>query len=329
MVYSIRLLACLVAVLLPLSSSADGRNETNEGSPPTYKLVVPVEPGGGIDAVARLIANVWSSEMSVPTVVINRSGASGNIGTASVAKEKADGQTLLVTGVGHITSAMLHDKPGYHPFEHFTPVARLATAPNVMLVGEALKGMTLEQILSDPRSRNQGFAFSSAGYGHTSHLAADLFASQTGVKWLHVPFKGTSPALRALLAGETHIMFVPVSSVSAALATNRSRALAVSHHERLQLLPDVPTLSELGIRNSEFSQWYGLFTPRGTPPSVVNSLSDLALSALKNPALVKQLKSQGVEPAPLRHDEFEKFLRTENRRLEKILSKRTIDRPAN
>lgn len=326
--HSLRRLACLVAVLLPLLSSANGKNEAGEGAPPAYRLVVPVEPGGGIDSVARLVANVWSSEMSLPTVVINRSGASGNIGTASVAREKADGQTLLVTGVGHITSAMLHDRPGYDPFEQFTPVARFATAPNVMLVGEALKGMTLEQILSDPRSRNGGFAFSSAGYGHTSHLAADLFASQTGVKWLHVPFKGTSPALRALLAGETHIMFVPVASVSAALSTHRSRALAVSHHERLQLLPDVPTLAELGIRNSEFSQWYGLFTPRGTPPSVVNALSDVALRALKNPALTKQLKSQGIEPAPLRHDEFGKFLASEHRRLEKILAQRTIDRPA-
>lgn len=325
----IRPLACVAAILLPLIAGANGVKEVSDSAPSSYRIVVPVEPGGGIDSVARLIANFWSSEMSVPTVVVNRSGASGTIGTASVIKEKADGQTLLVTGVGHITSAMLYDKPGYDPIEQFTPIARFATAPNVLLVGEALKGMTLDQIISDPRSRNQGFAFSSAGYGHTSHLAAELFASQAGVKWLHVPFKGTSPALRALLAGETQIMFVPASSVSAALATHRVRALAVSHHERLALLPDVPTLSELGVGNSEFSQWYGLFAPRGTPPNVVNSLSELAMRAMKSAAVSRQLKSQGIEPAPMPHDEFERFVGAESRRLGKLLSKRLIDRPDN
>ncbi|WP_158290109.1 tripartite tricarboxylate transporter substrate binding protein [Ramlibacter sp. WS9] len=326
----IRQLACLVAALLPLASNAQGRPEPGDAAAPAaHRLVVPVEPGGGIDAVARLLANAWSTEMSLPTIVVNRPGASGNIGTASVAKSKPDGQTLLVTGVGHITSAMLHENPGYHPFEDFTPIARFATAPNVMLVSDALKGMPLAQILSDPRSRNQGFSYSSAGYGHSSHMAAHIFATQTGVKWLHVPFKGTSPGLRALLAGETHIMFVTLGSVQAALATHRVHAVAVTHHERLQVLPDVPTLSELGIKNAEFAQWYGMFAPRGTPPSVVKSLSEAAVGALKGSAMTPQFKTQGLEPAPLRHDEFERFLKAESRRLEKMLDNRTIDRPVN
>jgi tripartite-type tricarboxylate transporter receptor subunit TctC len=329
MVHLIKQLACFIAVLLPLASNAQARHESTDTAPPaSYRFVVPVEPGGGIDAVARIVAHAWSSEMSLPTIVVNRPGASGNIGTASVAKSKPDGQTLLVTGVGHITSAMLHDNPGYHAFDDFTPIARFATTPNVLLVSDALKGMTLEQILADPRSKNQGFAFSSAGYGHSSHMAAHLFAAQTGVKWLHVPFKGTSPGLRALLAGETQIMFVSVASVPAALATQRAHAIAVGHHERLALLPDVPTLSELGIQN-EFTQWYGLFAPRDTPAAAVKSLSDAAMAAMKGPALIKQLKTQGVEPAPLRHDEFEKFLKAENRTLERMLRSRAIDRPVN
>ncbi len=319
-----------MAVLAPLVSNAQSKNDSAEApSPSAYKFIVPVEPGGGIDSLARLVANIWSAEMSLPTIVINRPGASGNIGTVSVAKSKADGQTLLVTGVGHITSPLLFDNSGYHPFDQFTPIARFATAPSVMLVGEALKGMTLDQILADPRSRNQGFSFSSAGYGHSSHIGVHLFSVQTGVKWLHVPFKGTSPGLRALLAGETQIMFVPVASVAAALATNRAHAVAVAHHERLQLLPDVPTLSELGIRNAEFSQWYGLFAPRGTPPSVVKSLAESATNALRNPALVRQLKTQGVEPAPMRQDEFERFLRDQNRKLQRVLDSQTVDRPHN
>ncbi|MES2784949.1 MAG: tripartite tricarboxylate transporter substrate-binding protein [Pseudomonadota bacterium] len=330
MLQRIKYLACLMAVLAPFVTYAEGKSESADATAAmTYKFVVPVEAAGGIDAIARLVANVWSAEMSLPTIVINRPGASGNIGTVSVAKSKADGLTLLVTGVGHITSPLLFDNPGYHPFDQFTPIARFATAPNVMLVGEALKGMTLEQILADPRSSNQGFAFSSAGYGHTSHMAVHLFSIQTGVKWLHVPYKGTSPGLRALLAGETQIMFVPTASVAAALATNRAHAVAVAHHERLQQLPDVPTLAELGIRSAEFSQWYGLFAPRNTPSSVVKSLSESATKALRNPILARQLKIQGIEPAPLRHDDFERFLRAENRRLKQALDTRTIDRPQN
>ncbi len=302
------------------------------GTAPTtreYQWVVPVEPGGGIDAVARIVANHWSSELRLAVTVLNRSGASGNIGTASVARAKADGQTLLVTGVSHLTSPLLHGNPGYEPIDDFAAVARYATAPNVLVVSDTLKGQSLARILQDPRSTTQGLAFGSAGYGHTSHIAAQLFMARTGARWLHVPYKGTAPALRALMAGEVQFMFVPAASVAAAVATGRVYALAVASAQRIRLLPDTPTLHELGVKDAEFAQWYGLLAPRGTPPETLRALSSRALQALHSPPVAAQLRAQGIEPDPLDHEEFARFLVAEQRRLGALLKKERIERPLN
>ncbi len=311
-------LAALPAVAQP------GAGDTTDRE---IKFVVPVEPGGGIDAVARIIANHWTAELKQPVVVINRSGASGNIGTASVARTKPEAQTLLVTGISHITSPMLHSNPGYDAVDDFSPVARFATAPNVLVVGETLKGMTLAQILQDPRSGNQGLSFGSAGYGHTSHISAELFMSRTGSRWLHVPYKGTAPALRALMGGEVQLMFVPASSVATAVASGKVHPVAVAHHERLPQLHDIPTLRELGVKSAEFAQWYGLMAPRAIPSEKLKQLSALSLRALQSPTVGSQLKALGVEPDPAGHEDFAKFIAAEHQRLGAILTRERMDRP--
>ncbi len=206
--------------------------------------MVPAEPGGGIDQVARLLAKGIAPTLAQSVIVINRSGASGNVGTASVARSEPDGYTLLLTGVGHLVSPLLHGSPGYEPLKDFVPVAKIANAPNVLVVHESLKGMSLAQLLEDPRSRTAGLAYASAGYGHSSHLAAEVFMTRTGASWLHVPYRGTGPASRALIAGEVQLMFVPAGSVQALLATGRAFAVAVAHPQRLASLPSTPTFAE-------------------------------------------------------------------------------------
>jgi tripartite-type tricarboxylate transporter receptor subunit TctC len=318
------------AILLALAAAVAGAQVPTAGLPGgDYQIVVPVAPGGGIDAIARLVAHHWTTQAQLPVTVINRAGASGNIGTASVARAQPDGRTLLVTAASHLTSPMLHENAGYDAIQDFTGIARFATAPNVLLVSDALKGMTLQQLLQDPRSRNKGFSFGSAGYGHSSHLAPELFMARTGANWLHVPYKGNGPALRALIAGEIHILFLSVPSVPAALATGKVHALGVANHERLAILPQLPTLTELGVHNADFVQWYGLLAPRGTPAETVKALSALATQTLRDPGVVAQLQAHGSEPGPLDHAQFQQFLVAEQRRLQALLSKEPVERPVN
>lgn len=320
----------LAAFLLAWVAAAAGAQAPAASLPAgDYQIIVPVAPGGGIDAMARLVAKHWTTEAQLPVTVINRAGASGNIATASVARARPDGQTLLVTAASHLTSPMLHTSPGYEAIEDFTAIARFATAPNVMLVSDALKGMTLQQILQDPRSRNKGFSFGSAGYGHSSHLAPELFMARTGANWLHVPYKGNGPAQQALIAGEIQILFLSVPSVPAALATGKVHAVAVANRERLDILPQVPTLTELGVRDADFVQWYGMLAPRGTPPRTVKALSELAMKTMKDPGVLAQLKAHGSEADPQDHEQFQRFLIAEERRLEALLKKEGVERPAN
>lgn len=290
------------------------------------QIIVPVEPGGGIDAMARLLAQVWAAEHRLSVNVINRPGASGNIATVSVARARPDGQTLLVTGVSHLTSPLLHDQAGYDPIADFMPVARLGTAPNVLLVSDALKGLTLPELIQDPRSRNEGLAFGSAGFGHSSHLAAQVFMARTGVRWLHVPFKGNAPALRALMAGEVQILFLSVPSVPAALASGRAHALAAAHPERLAALPQIPTLAEQGVRQAEFQQWYGLFAPRGTPAAMVQGLAQLVAQGLRTPEARQQLKAHATEAAWLGPDDFTRQLQAQQRLFEPMLRTLAVPR---
>jgi tripartite-type tricarboxylate transporter receptor subunit TctC len=292
-------------------------------------IVVPNEPGGGLDLVARLLAKGIAPVLAQSVVVINRSGASGNVGTGSVARAEPDGHTLLLTGVGHLVSPLLHGSPGYDPLEDFQPIAKIASAPNVLVVHESLKGYTLAQLLDDPRSRAEGLSFASAGYGHSSHIAAEVFMSRTGARWLHVPYRGTGPASRAVVAGEVQMMFVPAGSVQNLLATRRAFALAVAHPRRLASLPATPTLAELGVESAEFSQWYGLFAPAGTPTAATKVMQDATLAYVASGEVQQQLQSLGLEPSPMGRSEFSAFLGAQARSLATLVKRVRVEGAAN
>lgn len=291
------------------------------------QIVVPQEPGGGIDLIARLMAKSLAPVLAQPVVVLNRSGASGNIGTVGVARAQPDGYTLLMTGVGHLVSPLLHARAGYEPLKDFAPIARIATAPNVLVVHQSLKGMSLAQLLLDPRSRSGGWAFASSGYGHSSHLAAEVMMSRTGARWIHVPYRGTGPATKALVSGEVHMMFVPSGSVQTVLGIGTTYAVAVAHPHRLESLPGTPTLGELGIRNAEFFQWYGVFAPTGTSETVVSTLQSAIASVLNDASMSRQLRTMGLEPDSMGKVEFSGFLAAETQRLETLVRKEQVEGP--
>lgn len=315
-----------IGLLWLLGLSAIAQAQAGAPAFPTreVQIVVPNEPGGGLDLVARLLAKGIAPALGQSVVVVNRSGASGNVGTGSVARAEADGYTLLLTGVGHLVSPLLHDKPGYDPLKDFAPVARLAIAPNVLIVNESLKHLSLQQLLQDPRSQSGGLAFATAGYGHSSHLAAEIFMARTGVKWLHVPYRGSSPASRGLMGGEVQLMFAPAGSVPALLGNGRVHALAIANSRRIEALPTVPTLSELGVQDADFFQWYGLFAPAGTPRAALDTLQKATAGLLADADVQRQLVSLGLQPGALDAAAFSGFLAAQASRLATVVRKEKI-----
>ena len=288
------------------------------------RVVVPVEPGGGIDNIARLMAQQLSSQLKQTFLVVNRSGADGTIGTVSVARSAPDGLTLLATGLGHISTPLLRNNAGYDPIRDFEPVAQIAVAPNVLLVHASLKDLSVSQLLRATGKDGKGLAYGSAGIGHTSHLAAGLFMARTGVQWLHVPYRGTAPALRALMSGEVQVVFAPVSSLAAALASNRVHAMAIAHPTRVAEYPALPTLAELGVKGADFAQWYALFAPASTPANILDSLSISTMAAAKADPIAKYIAEQGMQPSPLNRQAFTLFLRAERERLSELITRMHI-----
>lgn len=326
--YGLKILLCLWMAVSALSNVS--AQPTSVAYPAReVQIVVPNEPGGGLDLVARLLAKNFTTRLAQPFVVINRSGASGNIGTASVARAEPNGYTLLLTGVGHLVSPLLHGQAGYDPLRDFEPVAKIASAPNVLLVHESLKRLTLKQLLADPRSRSGGFSYGTAGYGHSSHLAAEVFKARVGSNWLHVPYRGTGPATRALMAGEVQLMFVPAGSVQTLLASGRVHAVAVAHSHRLDTFASIPTFAELGLPGVEFSQWYGLFAPAGTSAAALNVLQGAALSFAADGEGSQQLRSLGLEPTPMARATMAEFLADQSRRLSTLVRQQNVEGAVN
>lgn len=311
-------------LLLGLSAAVQAQPVAPAFPTRDVQIVVPNEPGGGLDLVARLLARGIAPTLGQSVVVVNRSGASGNVGTGSVARAEPDGYTLLLTGVGHLVSPLLHDKPGYDPLKDFEPVTRIAIAPNVLIVHESLKSMSLQQLLQDPRSQSAGLAFASAGYGHSSHLAAEIFMARTGVKWLHVPYRGSGPATRGLMGGEVQLMFAPAASVPTLLGNGRVHALAIANGRRIDVLPSVPTLAELGVQDADFFQWYGLFAPAGTPRAALDALQKAVAGFLADADVQRQLVSLGLQPGALDATTFSGFLTAQASRLATVVRKEKI-----
>lgn len=292
------------------------------------RLIVPTEPGGGIDAVARLLAAVSAPDTAQQYVVLNRAGASGNLATAQVARAQPDGDTLLITGAGHLTAPRLLANPGYDPIADFSGICRVAIAPNVLLVADGLQQTPLALSRPDQTALTaRPLAYGSAGYGHSSHLAAELLRHQTRAPWTHVPYKGTAAALRALMTGEVQVVLAPLSSAIAAVQTGRAHALAVAHAIRLRALADVPTLREVGVLQAEYSQWYGVLMPKGAPGDTLDSIEQGMLRIARSAPFTAGLERLALEPALLGRHEFERFLQAEDVRARQIASRLALDRP--
>ena len=297
----------LLAVLLFACSGA-----LAQGDYPNHplRLVVTVPPGGAADFIARLVGGKLGDSLGQPVVVENKAGASGTIAADAVAKAPADGYTLLQNSITtHGVGPHLFEKLPYDPVKDFAPVSGLALLPLIMAVNAELPVRDVKELVAYTKTHSVNFA--SSGNGGAPHMAAELFKSVTGAPIVHVPYKGSGPAVADLVGGRVQIMFDGAPSLIAHVRSGKLRVLAAASTERNPLLPDVPTFAEIGYPKVNVSLWYGLLAPAGTPQPIVERLNRAVGQILESKDVVERLQAQGAEPMRGSPEAFARFMREE------------------
>jgi tripartite-type tricarboxylate transporter receptor subunit TctC len=274
------------------------------------RLVVTVPPGGAADFIARLVGGKLADSLGQPVVVENKAGASGTIAADAVAKAPADGYTLLQNSITtHGIGPHLFARLPYDPVKDFAPVSGLALLPLIMAVNAELPVRDVKELVAYAKTHSVNFA--SSGNGGAPHMAGELFKSVTGAPIVHVPYKGSGPAVSDLVGGRVQIMFDAAPSLIAHVRSGKLRVLAAAASERNRLLPDVPTFAELGYPQVNVSLWYGLLAPAGTPRAVVEKLNRAVGRVLDTKEVAERLQAQGAEPMRGTPEAFATFMQKE------------------
>lgn len=261
------------------------------------RVVVPFPPGGTSDIVARLIANAATAHIPRGVVIDNRSGAAGNIGTAEVARAQPDGSTLIQCTIGTCAiNVSLYANPGYDLARSFTPVILTGAVRNVMSVRTGLPAKTLEEVVALVRTQPDRITFGSSGVGASNHLAPELLRGLLGLQWVHVPYRGSGPAITDLVANRLDVFFDNLPSILPHIRAGAVRAIAAVSAERIPELPDVPTFAEAGVPGVVIDSWFGFLAPAGTPPATVAALNAAFNAVLDDPAVRARLAEASVVP---------------------------------
>ena len=275
-------------------------------------IVVPFPPGGTTDILARVVGDALAQRLHQPVVIDNRPGAGGNIGAARVAKSAPDGYTLVMGTVGtHAINMSLYKDTGYDNVKDFAPISRVANVPNVLEVNVDAPYKDVKQLIAYAKAHPGELTFASSGNGTSIHLSGELFKTMTGVDIRHVPFRGSAPAVTALLGGHVSMQFDNLPSSFQQIKAGKLRALAVTSATRSPALPDVPTLAEAGLPGYEATSWFGLLAPAGTPPAIIKTLDDQLMAILADPAVKAKLDEQGAVAHPETPAEFAAFIKGE------------------
>ena len=283
------------------------------------KIIVPFPPGGSADAAARIVAEKTSEEWKQPVLVENKPGAGTTIAAAFVAGSAPDGYVLYLTGpISHAVSAALYKNPGYDAVSSFAAVARVASAPFILVVNPSVKANSVRELIELARARPGALTYASSGSGAAPHLAAEMLASMTGTKFVHVPFKGTAPALVALLGGQVDFQIADVAAIPHVRA-GKLRALAVTTARPSALVPGVPSVAESGVPGFDVPSATGILAPAGTPREVVAKINSAINRALATGEVRQRLNAQGFEPAPATPEEFAAFLASEVRKYARVI----------
>ena len=287
-------------------------------------VVVPFSPGGGTDIGARLIAQKLTAKWGQSVIVENRAGAGGLVGADLVAKAKPDGYTLLVGNVGtQAINQSLYKMP-YNADTAFAPISMIAELPFVMLAGPSVNAKTPKEFVALAKAEPGKRTYASSGQGGSPHLTAEIFQGAAGVKLTHVPYKGGGPAMTDLMAGHVDILFASVLEGSGHVKAGKLNALAVSSATRSPALPDVPTLAEAGIANSESGSWIAMFAPTGTPQAIVDKIAADIKEAVAQADTKQTLIGQGATPWSTTPSELKAIIERDRVRYGKVITDRSI-----
>ncbi len=303
----ITLRGAFAALLLSITVSAAAQNYP--AGP--IRIIVPFPAGGGVDTAGRLLGQKLSEAIGRPVLIDNRAGANGMIGSEMVAKAPKDGYTLMVNGANFVTSPTLYAKSLYDPIKDFDAISLLAHAPNILVVHPSLPVKNVRELIAFAKARPGDILFAGSGSGSTPHLAGELFKTQTNTKMIHVPYRGTGPAITAILSGEVSTMFMPALTALPLIQSGRVRALGVTSLERLPALPEMPTVSESGLKGYQSSQWYGVLAPAGTSPDILNVLNGHTVRIMQSADMKERMKMSGSVAVGSSREVFAKFLQTE------------------
>jgi len=275
-------------------------------------LVVPHSAGGTSDILARTVASEVSKTLGQTIIVDNKGGANGSIAAKTVATADPDGYTLLLaTASTHGINPSLYKKLNYDAIKDFTPVTLLATVPNVLVVNKSVPATNVQELIAAIKANGNAFNMASAGAGTPGHLAGEMFKQRAGLDFVHVPYKGGSPALADLIGGQVQFLFTTIPGALPHIKANTLRALAVTSPRRSPALPDLPTMAESGLPGFQAISWHGIVAPAGTPAATVDILNRALTQALSAPEVRQRLMEEGAEAAGLGPKEFGAFIQQE------------------
>ena len=314
---SLQFAIALLAALACNAMAATVKDGAQNYPAKPIRVIVGLAPGGATDIVARALAQKLTDGLGQTVVIDNRAGAAGSIGSALAANALPDGYTALIVSSTYTINPSLYKKLPFDPVRDLQPVALIASSPFLMLVHPSIAVKTPREFIALAKTRQLTFA--SGGIGSSGHLAAELFSSMAGIQLTHVPYKGAGPALIDTLGGQVNMVMSSIVSGMPYAKAGRLRALAITARNRSAAMPELPTISESALPGYDFSSWYGLMVPAGTPQTIIARLHDETVKALKLPDLQQRLASEGCEPVGGTPAQLAAHIKTEMARWAKVV----------
>jgi tripartite-type tricarboxylate transporter receptor subunit TctC len=319
MLSKLRSIASLLLLVAALIGASAGEPALAAFPERIIRIIVPQAPGGGTDAIARVLAQEMAKDLGGSVIVENKAGAGTIVGTQAVVSSEADGYTLLMGTFASAVNSSLVAKLPYDVHRDLAPVALIARAFNIVVVNPKSQLRSISDLVAAAKADPGKISFGTYGTGTSAHLGGELFKSLAGVKMTAVPYKGSAPAITDLLGGQIEVMFTTVSSAAALIDGGQLRALAVTSAERSPAFPQLPTVAEAGVGGYVLENWYGLFAPGKTPPEIVDRLNRAVGKALQSEAFLKIAANEGLTMIPAPPRDFARYFRGEEARWRKVI----------
>ena len=310
-----------LAVALGATPAAHAQQARADASYPAraVRLVTPSSPGSGVDIVARIFAQKLTEQLGQQVIVDNRAGAGANLGAEIAAKAPPDGYTLFIATPAHVINSTLYSRLNYNLLRDFLPVSLITTGQYMVIVHPSVPAKTIKELIGLARARPGTLSYASGGPGNATHLAGELFNAMAGTRMLHVPYKGSGPALVDMISGQVQVMFANLTAGLPHVKSGRLRALATTGEKRSMTVPQLPTVSESGLPGYVVTSYYGILVPAGTSKEIVARLNAESVKAMAAPEMRERLAVEGADPTSSTTEQFRSFLQLETDKWGKVV----------